>query len=346
MTDKPEDIYLREEDEVQFLLGRPPGWILRWGVGIVFAGVVIALWATWVIRYPDVVVAPVQIVTERPAVRLVSVSGGKIAALPAKDKYRVAPGEILAAMENPADWVHVIALERYLRELPPDTLPFDAWLAGFAYSGISPSWTMGALQGTFSEWIDVLYRLRSAPLDAGEHGRPDATEARLRETTLRLFNEVQAWKQNFLVMAPDSGVVSWAAAWAPGQYVQPGREIMTLLASQGDSLVKAQGFLPIAGAGKVLPGMQVRIHLAGFPSREYGALVGKVKDISLAPVSTGDMSPSYRIEIELPQGLRTDYGRELPLLHEAQGTARIITEKRNLLQRLFAPLINSWKNNL
>ncbi len=345
MTRKPEEIFLRDDDEVQFILGKPPGWMLRWGISATLAGAILAAWAAWVIRYPDVVSAPVSIVTERPSVRMVSVAGGKIAALPVEDKQVVAPGDILAVMENPAQWEQVLALEQYLRKLPPDSIYIGYWLGQWSAYGISPSWTLGGLQTDFAGWMDTHLKLRTALQNYADPPVETEWTRLLRERSLRLFNEIQAWKQDWLVVAPDSGIVSLAAEWTPGQYVSPGQEIMTLVAPHGKGFVKAQGFLPTAGAGKVAPGMSVRIHLAGFPFREYGALPGKVKDISLAPVNTGDAPPSYRIEIELPQGLKTDYGRELPMLHEAQGNARIITEKRNLLQRLFAPLYNRWKNS-
>ncbi len=145
-------------------------------------------------------------------------------------------------------------------------------------------------------------------------------------------------------MAPVDGIVSLASNWTNGQYLQPGQEEVTLVAPEGQGNIHAQGLLPTTGAGKVAHGMSVRIRLAGFPYKEYGVLTGHVRDIALAPVST-DTAPSYRIDIELPDGLKTNYGRSLPLLRESQGTAYIITERRNLLQRLFEPLYSAMKNN-
>ena len=44
------------------------------------------------------------------------------------------------------------------------------------------------------------------------------------------------------------------------------------------------------------------------------------------------------MEIVLPEGLHTNYGKTLPTLRELKGTADIILADRNVLERLLAPL--------
>ena len=57
---------------------------------------------------------------------------------------------------------------------------------------------------------------------------------------------------------------------------------------------------------------------------------------SISPVPTED--GVYIVEIALPDGLRTNYGRTLPTVRELKGTADIILADRNVLERLLAPL--------
>ena len=59
---------------------------------------------------------------------------------------------------------------------------------------------------------------------------------------------------------------------------------------------------------------------------------GKVKSKSLVP--SGD---SYIIEIVLPAGLTTLYGKKLDFTQNMQGTAEIITEDLRLLQKIMNP---------
>jgi len=85
-------------------------------------------------------------------------------------------------------------------------------------------------------------------------------------------------------------------------------------------------------SGKVKPGQEVNIKLSGYPYLEYGMVKGIVKSKSL--VTSGD---SYTIELFLPEGLTTLYGRKLDFTQNMQGTAEIITEDLRLLQKIMNP---------
>ena len=66
-------------------------------------------------------------------------------------------------------------------------------------------------------------------------------------------------------------------------------------------------------------------------------LKGVVQNISLVPVTSGN-STYYVVEIELPEGLNTNYKKELPYLPNMQGIADIITENMSLLERFVMPV--------
>ena len=85
-------------------------------------------------------------------------------------------------------------------------------------------------------------------------------------------------------------------------------------------------------SGKVKPGQTVNIKLSGYPYLEYGMVKGVVKSKSLVP--SGD---SYIMEVSLPAGLTTLYGKELDFTQNMQGTAEIITDDLRLLQKILNP---------
>lgn len=91
--------------------------------------------------------------------------------------------------------------------------------------------------------------------------------------------------------------------------------------------------LPLARSGKVKSGQRVLIRFANYPDQEFGLVNGRVAGISLVPAED-----NYRVEIELPDGLRTNYGKELPVSQEMQATAEIVTEDLRLIERFFQPL--------
>ena len=90
--------------------------------------------------------------------------------------------------------------------------------------------------------------------------------------------------------------------------------------------------LKMQRSGKVKAGQPVNIKLSSYPYLEYGMVKGIVKSKSLVP--TGD---AYVIEITLPSGLTTLYGKKLDFTQNMQGTAEIITENLRLLQKIVNP---------
>lgn len=153
-----------------------------------------------------------------------------------------------------------------------------------------------------------------------------------KESFLRLQSQLNTWLQNYILVAPIDGQVSFHSFWSEQQFVPANTEVMTIVPQSSDILGRV--FLPVAGSGKVEENQVVNIKLAGFPYREYGMLKGKVKKIALAP-----QNESYMMEIELLNGLTSTYHKNLAFRQEMSGTAEIITKKRRLLERVLEALI-------
>lgn len=106
-----------EREDIQRILGYPPGWSLRWGITAVFVAVVLFLGIAWLVKYPDVVTAPVVVVTENPPVRLVARSSGKASRLLVADKQAVEAGQLVLVLENAARLEDVFLLEELAGQL-------------------------------------------------------------------------------------------------------------------------------------------------------------------------------------------------------------------------------------
>ncbi|GIQ58261.1 hypothetical protein Flavo103_13970 [Flavobacterium collinsii] len=94
------------------------------------------------------------------------------------------------------------------------------------------------------------------------------------------------------------------------------------------------------GSGKVKVGQGVIVKLNNYPFNEYGSIKGRVRRISLVTnqqtlSDNQNKISSYLVDIDLPNGLKTNYGVELNFHAEAKGTAEIITEDRRLIERFF-----------
>lgn len=106
-------IELRSE-EVQEILGQVPPWILRSGITVLFAIVVVLLVGSWFYKYPDVIEAPLVVTSVNPPVQVNARVNGKITQLSVSDKQQVRVSDYLAVIENPANLADVDQLKKRL----------------------------------------------------------------------------------------------------------------------------------------------------------------------------------------------------------------------------------------
>ena len=111
----PSDIQLTEQDQVQTILGKPPGWILRWGISFIFMTVLILIFLSYLVKFPDIIPARVTLTTEIPPVHLFVQSGGKIENLLVEDKQAVTENDLLAIIQNPANHFDIVTLENFFK---------------------------------------------------------------------------------------------------------------------------------------------------------------------------------------------------------------------------------------
>ncbi|HYF30783.1 MAG TPA: HlyD family efflux transporter periplasmic adaptor subunit [Chitinophagaceae bacterium] len=103
-----DQLELRSE-EVREILGSIPHWTLRFGPTYLLALVLLGLILSWVIKYPDIIQAPVVLTTEVPPVNIMSRNSGYLT-LWAKDKQPIKAGEYIGFISNPADTREVLKL--------------------------------------------------------------------------------------------------------------------------------------------------------------------------------------------------------------------------------------------
>lgn len=153
----------------------------------------------------------------------------------------------------------------------------------------------------------------------------------LRESFLNLKAQINLWKNTYLLISPIQGIVSFTKFWSANQSVIKDEPVVSIVPLEpGNFLGRIN--LKMQRSGKVKSGMLVNIKLSGYPYLEYGIVRGIVKSKSLVP--SGD---AYVIDIALPNGLTTLYGKPLDFTQNMQGTAEIITEDIRLLQKIVNP---------
>ena len=188
------------------------------------------------------------------------------------------------------------------------------------------------LQIQLAQMNESLYDTEYQYLD-----QKNTLETQLRSLVNQLRAEIDAWEINYALITPIDGEITLTQYWTNNQNVTAGNVVFNIVpTNQGEIVGKAM--LPTERSGKVSKGQKVNIRFSNYPDKEFGIVKGIVENISLIPVLDVQNAKSYMVDIELPNGLRTSYNKDLPFLPEMEGQADIITEDISLLERFLMPI--------
>ncbi len=109
-SDQPA-IGLAEQVELQELIGNPPGWLLRSGISLILIFVLSFGILTWIIRYPEIISAPLMLSTESPVIRVVAKTSGKLELLLVENQDCVERNQVIGIIESTANWTDVKRLK-------------------------------------------------------------------------------------------------------------------------------------------------------------------------------------------------------------------------------------------
>jgi multidrug efflux pump subunit AcrA (membrane-fusion protein) len=110
IKEKKEDLHLRSE-EVQEILTYVPNWMIRWGMTFVFTIIVMLLFISWLIKYPDIIATEVIVTTSIPPEKIFTKINGKMDVILVENNSGVNKNELLAVIENSANYKDVILLK-------------------------------------------------------------------------------------------------------------------------------------------------------------------------------------------------------------------------------------------
>jgi HlyD family secretion protein len=412
-------------NEVEDMLGRVPAWITRNGTILFLLLMALLVLGSWVFKYPDIKRARIVVTSVNPPADLEARTNGKIDRLLVNNNEMVESGNVLAMIENPANYEDVLRLKSELSFL--DTVRLEEVTADLPEMN---NVQLGAIQTDYSIFLKA-YRdyvefkrldyhqrrielLRSELLKTRELTRSLNERARIAEEeysiaqrqsnrdadlyeqsvvsqsdmekshsamltkrnqwqeivsliaenninvgrieeqivdlemkqqdelsqTLNTLEEsynnlkasIASWEQNYLLIAPVSGTVTFTRFWSENQNVKTGEKVLTIIPNEAGSMV-GRIQLPMEGAGEVKIGDQVNIQFDNFPHLEHGMVKGIVSNKSKVPDDD-----YYMVEVELPDGLRTYYNKTIIFSQNMQGDAEILTDKTRMLERVLNPI--------
>ncbi len=177
LISNPEHILINEQQEIQQIMGDPPTWIVRWGISLILISVTVLVMISYMVKYPDIIPAPITLETENPPIRVPARMNGKIEQLRVVEGETVETGQILAILENTADLVSVDQLEVLISEVKETGIYDDLDLPrNLSLGALQDSWS------SFSEsYKDYKYFLRKDKT---------ATKARLLKRQIKQNEEL------------------------------------------------------------------------------------------------------------------------------------------------------------
>ena len=177
---------------------------------------------------------------------------------------------------------------------------------------------------------DLVRQITDLRFDTNEKLRLNTQqiEANLALLQNAMFN----WQQNYQIIAPQSGRLTYLNNWTQNKVVQANTEMFAVIPENTEYYVLLR--IPVNGAGKVKKDQKVFVRVANFPYQEFGQLTGFVATLPELPTLNGE-NLEYTAKVKLPKGLLTSYKRTLTYQPEMTGTAEIVTEDLRVMERVF-----------
>jgi len=152
-----DNLNLRSE-EVQEILGKPPRWIVRVGISIIFVVVAGLFVGSYFLKYPDILPATITVTTENLPAGVMAMTTGKIDTIAVAEKQTVKEGELLAVIRNPAKLEDVMVVKRMLEGA--DTVDVETHGRASLQNGTSlqnsASLQLGDLQSAYTAFYNAL----------------------------------------------------------------------------------------------------------------------------------------------------------------------------------------------
>jgi multidrug resistance efflux pump len=142
-----------------------------------------------------------------------------------------------------------------------------------------------------------------------------------------LRNDVNTWKHDFILSAPESGKLSYPGTVLEYQTVTKGQELFYVMPEN----IVYEGSISLGqyNLGKVESGQAVIIKLKSYPFEEYGVVKGIVDNISEI-----DVNKEYLVRVQLPDGITTNLNKKLKFRFGMLGEAEIITKNTRIIDKV------------
>lgn len=100
--------------EVQEILGHIPSKLIRYGITVILAVILVIFSGSFFFKYPDIIQANFEIVTQNPPAEIIAKANGNLTHIFVADSQLVHTNQLLGIIQNPANATHVLKLHNWL----------------------------------------------------------------------------------------------------------------------------------------------------------------------------------------------------------------------------------------
>ena len=429
----PEIVQKEEHLAIENIFGKPPGWILNWGISLGFIFLIVCFGVAYFIKYPDKLSMTGELIVGQKPIEIVPKVSGLIDSLYAEDKSVVSKGDILLTIQSTLDensigqfydfeksFKQVESIPDYLKLKSPEELNLGELTPNYAnlkqafleFQNFLRDASVFVKIDALQKEIEQINKLNKSLNKQGEYHNQDVsltekdynrnvslekdgvvatvdreraeskllsekrnleafksniisndvriqqlktqiaelTAERRNGINTRLFtlnqqiedlkSKIAEWQDKYIIKTPISGRIAFNQRIIANDFIKSSEPLITIIPEiRNDQSLTIEGLLPIKSSGTLKVGQKAIVNLENYPSNQYGTVNGIVKDISLLP-----NEENYRVEIELPEGLKTTYKKEIPIRPSLKANVSINTQEYSLLERIFQNILDITKN--
>lgn len=143
-------------EEVQEIMGRIPGWILGWGLTIIFSIILLIIIGSYFVRFPDIVKAPLIITTYNTPTVLNAKEGGKIEQIFVSNEQMVKKSDVIAVIGNVVDYKDILALDTMVQKIEMRI----CWDSMVVNNILYPKFAIGSIQNAYVNFRKTCHQFR------------------------------------------------------------------------------------------------------------------------------------------------------------------------------------------
>lgn len=198
-ADQLDQLQLRSE-EVQEILTRVPHWLVRWGNLVIFGILMMLLYLSWVIKYPDIIAAEASLTTVIPPQKEYANASGRLEIIFVSNNQTVDRGQRLAVIENTANTKDVLQLQKIVDQIALNQSTFY-----FPFDSL-PVLLLGEIETSFTQfetdYYSYLLNKEWDPFQVEESANA-ISETELRQRLFALQQQMELGEKELSIKATD-----------------------------------------------------------------------------------------------------------------------------------------------